>query len=70
VLQRLAGTERQVGAAEDANAVENEQEQSAIESRATAPSAEPFAEAVDRGNATISFTAESPESRESSTPSV
>lgn len=42
VIQRLAAAEEKKGASEDATAVENKQEQSAIDSHAGAASAEPL----------------------------
>ena len=63
VLQRLAGAEGHLFGAESANALENKQEMSAIASQAETPSVEPLTEAVDSGNATEIFTAESPESQ-------
>ena len=62
-LRRIAGAEEQQGGAEDANAVESEQKQSAIESQAGTPSAAPVAEPVAPGNSTVMFPAESPESQ-------
>ena len=62
-FQRIAGAEEQQVGAEYANAVENQQEQSAIDSQAGTPSAESIVEPVDPGNLTVIFPAESPESQ-------
>jgi len=61
VLQRLAGAEGQQVGMEGANGIENKQEQPAIEYHAGTPSAEPLAEAANRGNDTVIYPAESPE---------
>jgi hypothetical protein len=49
-FQRIAGAEEQQVGAENANAVESEQKQSAIDSQAGTPSIESIVEPVDPGN--------------------
>jgi hypothetical protein len=71
VLQRIAGAESQQIETVNMNPIDNEREQSAIESQAGALSAEPPVEAVDPGDANVTFPGKSTKSQsEPSAPNV